>query len=160
MTFAANKLIKSRREALGLTDVQVAEATGLSIHEYGDIEQHADEIFTVTELRQVRKLAARVGIDLFQLFDLSCAFCEQSQSFQQEYSLPRNELIRRQRTALGLTQDQLGDQIGFDVVAIQDMETSEDFLEGWSFELIRDLAKILKTPVQVLLGVKCPKCNR
>jgi len=147
MTVTANKLIKSRREALGLTDVQVAEATGLSIHEYGDIERHADEIFTVTELRQVRKLATNVGIELFQLFDLNCAFCEQQQSSQQEYSLPRNELIRRQRTALGLTQDLLGDEIGFEVVAIQDMETREDFLEDWSFELIRNLAKILKTPV-------------
>jgi transcriptional regulator with XRE-family HTH domain len=93
----SHELIKSRRVSLGLTDVQVAEKTGVSIYEYGDIEQHIDEISTVTELGQVRRLCKALDLDMFQLVALDCAFCGQDQSFQRDYSGPRNELIRRQR---------------------------------------------------------------
>jgi transcriptional regulator with XRE-family HTH domain len=159
MTRIAHQLIKARREALGLSDVQVGERTGLSVYEYGDIEQYADEIFSVTDLRQVRVLCQVLGIDLFELFDLTCEFCGQNQ-LSTDYLLPRNELVRKQRLALGMSEEQLGDDIGFEARTVQYLEEDKDHLEGWSYELIEELAKLLKLPVQILLGVKCPICKR
>lgn len=158
MTRIAHQLIKARREALGLSDVQVSERTGLSVYEYGDIEQYADEVYSVTDLRQARVLCQVLGIDLFELFDLKCEFCGQAQ-LSANYSLPRNEVIRKQRLALGISEEQLGDDIGFEARTVQYLEEDKDHLEGWSFELIEELAKLLMLPLQVLLGVQCPTCN-
>lgn len=52
MTQTLNNHIRSQREALGLTEREVADKVGLSIYEYGDIEQYADELLTVTRLDQ------------------------------------------------------------------------------------------------------------
>jgi transcriptional regulator with XRE-family HTH domain len=159
MTRTAHKLIKARRESLGLSGVQVSKQIGLSVSEYGDIEQYEDELFTVTQLHQIRKLCDVFGVQLFQLLDLTCTFCGPV-PFLTDYLLPRNELVKRQRNSLGISQEALSDEIGFEMVAIENMELRDDFLENWSFELIAELAKILKLPVQVLLAVKCPQCKR
>lgn len=159
MMRTAHKLIKARREALELSCTQVSERIGLSASEYGDIEQYEDELFTVTQLHQIRKLCDVLGIQIIRLLDLTCSFCERT-PFSSEYLLTRNELIEKRRNSLGLSQEVLSDEIGFEVITIENMEVREDFLEGWSFELIAELAKILKIPVQVLLAVKCPKCKQ
>jgi DNA-binding XRE family transcriptional regulator len=75
-------------------------------------------------------------------------------------SVPRNELIRSHREAFGLTQDQLGDLMGFYSVAIVEMERDSDFLERWSIDLVVELAGYLGLPPQVLLGVRCKKCGK
>jgi hypothetical protein len=41
-------IIRAHRRHLGLSATQVAQEAGLSIYEYGDIEQHADEVAAVT----------------------------------------------------------------------------------------------------------------
>jgi len=69
-------------------------------------------------------------------------------------------MIRARRANLGLTQDQLGDLIGFETVAIVNMEKDPDFLESWSGELIVELAGYLEVPAQVLLGVRYSKCGK
>ena len=53
-----NKKIKSRREELGLDADDVADRIGLSSAEYYDIETYANEIFMVTELRELKKLCS------------------------------------------------------------------------------------------------------
>ncbi|MEN6374865.1 MAG: hypothetical protein ABFD75_08810 [Smithella sp.] len=61
-----NKKIKDRRMMLNLTDIEVAKQVGLSIHEYSDIEQHADEVFDVVKIRAVKNIE-RIGTVLFLL---------------------------------------------------------------------------------------------
>jgi transcriptional regulator with XRE-family HTH domain len=157
MNKSAHQEIRSRREALGLSDVQVAEMVGLSIDEYWDVEQHAHEIFGVTDLGEVRRLCEVLGFDVFQLLGVTCAFCEQSAQAH-DWSLPRNQLIRRQRIALGLSEEELAEEIGFEKRTVQYLEEESEHLEGWSYELIEDLARVLRIPLQVLLGARCPVC--
>lgn len=160
MPMEINEKIKLRRKKNGLTDLEVAAQVGLTIHEYCDVEWHPDEIFTVTELREVKKLCEVLQLEFLDLFDMVCAFCDESKPFPQEYLLPRNELLRTTRTRIGLSAEELGDRIGFEEVAIIQMERDPDYLETWSIDLIKALSNETGVPLQVLLNVKCRKCRR
>lgn len=153
-------MITARRVALGADEVEVAKDSGLSIYEYGDIEQYRDEIFEVTHLRQAKCLCDRLGLDIFEIFDMDCAFCADSAAYHDDYLLPRNELVQKRCAALGFSQEELGDLIGFETIAIVNMEKNPDFFEEWSFELVHNTALVLKVPDQIFLAIKCPKCGR
>jgi transcriptional regulator with XRE-family HTH domain len=154
------RVIKAARERLGLTLDDTATQSGLSWNEYFDVELHGDEAFTVVHLRHLKKLCEVLQLGLLNLFGIECAFCGRHEQAAAVPPVPRDKLIRTRREAFGLTQDQVGDLIGFETVAIVDMEKDPDFLERWSVELIVELAGYLELPVQVLLGVRCSKCGR
>lgn len=155
-----NKKIKVRRKELGLSDTEVAYKVGLSIYEYGDVEQHAHEIFRVTELRRVKEICQLLNYDFFELFDMKCFFCEEGKKYLEDYSLLRNELIHKRRMETGLSAEELGDRIGFEGTAVNEMEKDSEFLEKWPIDYIKDLSDVINVPLQVLLNVKCKKCGR
>jgi DNA-binding XRE family transcriptional regulator len=143
---------------LNLKDTQVAQRAGLSIDEYFDVELHPDEIYTVTPLGTVKNLAHVLGFDFMSLFEMPCPFCCGAIVLD-DYSLPRNVLIRKKRENKGLSADQLGDRIGFATVAVNNMEADPAFLETWALVYIQELAEAIDVPFQVLLAVKCTTCN-
>jgi DNA-binding XRE family transcriptional regulator len=155
-----NQTIREARTRLRLRDTDVAARAGLSIHEYCDVESYEDEAFRVVHLGKMRRLCDVLGLDILDLFAIGCASCGKREQVATGHQGPRDEMIRARRANLGLTQDQLGDLIGFETVAIADMETDPDFLETWSVELIVELAGHLELPAQVLLGVICKKCGQ
>ncbi len=150
--------IKAWREALGLTRTEVARSIGAESSYYG-IELHEDEVFA-TPLEQIKRLYQVLKRSLWDLFDLSCDFCSHATDFNSEYSLPRSELIRACRLAKGWSPSELGDLIGFCARAVEEMETDPDFLDSWSFDLVKELAVIIGVPLELLLGIKCPQCGR
>jgi transcriptional regulator with XRE-family HTH domain len=150
--------IKMRRKELGLTDVEASKETGLSIYEYGDIEQHADEIFAVTSLSKVKEILRILKLDFFELFEIHCVFCGESQACVKEYALARHELIRKRREGKGLSREELGNRLGFYEAEIENLETYPDHLETWPIDLIKSLATELNVPIQILLNLKCTKC--
>jgi DNA-binding XRE family transcriptional regulator len=155
-----NEKIKRRRKELGLSDTEVANKVGLSIHEYGDVEQHADEIFAVVELLRVKEICQMLKFDFFELFDMNCSFCREGNQHLESYSLPRNDLIRKRRIEMGLSVEELGDRIGFEETAVKDMEKDTDYLETWPINYVKDLSAITSVPFQILLNVKCAKCGK
>src|SRR6185295_7223992 len=112
-----NEKIESRRKELNLSDVQVAQRSDLSIDEYCDIEWHEDEIFTVTDLREIKKLCSTLKLDFLELFEVRCRFCDDMQPYLEAYYLPRNNQIAKRRQELNISQDELGDKIGFETIA-------------------------------------------
>jgi transcriptional regulator with XRE-family HTH domain len=159
MTEVSDK-IATRRKELGLTDTEVAQQSGLSIHEYCDIEQHANEIYTNVRIQAVKKLSDILRVDLLSLFEIPCAFCADDRNYTEEYSLPRNELIRKKREAKGLSTEELGDRIDFYGTEIEKLEAGPEYIESWPLEFIRKLADEIGVPLQILLSVKCMKCGR
>jgi DNA-binding XRE family transcriptional regulator len=155
-----NEKITQKRENLGMSDTYVSSKIGITIDEYFDIETYPDEIFTVTSLREVKSLLNLLSLDFFELFEIECAFCDQKKPFLEEYLLPRNELVKKRRLAKRMSTEELGDRIGFYEIAISNMEKDENFLEGWVIENITNLANELDIPIQILLGVKCKRCDR
>lgn len=59
--------IQKLREASGETESEVAEAVGLSIYEYGDLEAYDDEIINVLRFGTANKVAGHFGLSLIQL---------------------------------------------------------------------------------------------
>ena len=155
---APNQIIKRKRIAKGLGVQQVAALTGLSVHEYEDIEQHADEALGVVHLNKLKAVCAVLGLDLLSLSGTTCAFCE-GRADRDNWQSPRNIVIQRAREHLGLSKVELGDRIGFEEQAIVDMEQDPDYLEKWSVELIQELASILGVPIEVLLRYPCGNCG-
>jgi transcriptional regulator with XRE-family HTH domain len=156
-----NEQIKSRREELGLSDVDVARASGLTIDSYCDIESYSSELLTLVPLRNVKQLCTVLGVNLLDLLGVSCAFCEQPVPFQ-DYQSPRNELVRQHRAREGWSLEELFGRFKrmHWAEVEQELETNPDQLENWRLDMILELAEILRIPPQVLLGVRCPKCSR
>lgn len=156
----ANKHIEAQRLKLGLSEQQLAEALGMSVDAYCDIEWHDDELHKAVELQRVKKLSETLGIPIFELLAMQCPFCSKEAPYLDEYRLPRDELIKLLRQNAGLSQRELGDCSDFHDYAIEGMECDPDYLERSTIESICDLSVALKIPLQVLFGVRCPKCQR
>jgi transcriptional regulator with XRE-family HTH domain len=146
-----NEIIRTRRELMGITKEEVASYASISLMEYYDIEGYGDEAYTVVPLGVMRSICKRLNLDLLSLFGIEDANHANDEMDISLFKLPRNELILHSRTKLGLSQDDLGDRIGFETVAVEDMERDPDFLERWSIELIQNLANALEIPVYLLL---------
>ncbi|HSN11214.1 MAG TPA: helix-turn-helix domain-containing protein [Propionibacteriaceae bacterium] len=140
----ANDRIRETREAHGLSEAEVARRAGLSTAEYRDIEAYPDEPFRVVQLGKLRSLCAVLGVDPLELFG-------RPPGTEAPRSEARNELVRARRTALGLSQEQVADRIGFELSAIVDMENDAAFLDRWPMELVIEMAEILDLPPRVLV---------
>lgn len=154
-----NEMLLAERTKLGLTNAEVARRAGLSLDEYRDLEQHADEAVRVLHLRNLRLLCAVLGLDPLDLLGITCAFCAGTAADL----VPgggRHEVVRTRRVALGLSQEDLAEHIGFESGVVGDIERDPEYLEGWSAELVLSLARVLEVPPQVLLNVRCRRCGR
>ena len=70
----ANEVIRRARERLGLTAQEAAARAGLSVHEYGDLEQHADEVVSAVSLATVRRVCKTLNIALTDLLAAESLF--------------------------------------------------------------------------------------
>src|SRR6266545_1981642 len=109
-----SEAIRKARERLNLSEAGVAARTGLSPNEYFDLENHDDEAVDVVHLREVKKVAGVLHLDLLGLFGIRCMVCEHPEPPTPDPHVTRNELVRRTREAMGLSQDDLGDRVGFE----------------------------------------------
>lgn len=157
---SVNDTIRCKRLELCYSEGEVARVMGITIHAYCDMESYTEEITTVTQLKQIRKLVEFLELGFYQLFDIKCRFCSNDIEYNKDFGLARNELIKLKRLKTGLAPYQLGNKIGFYAKAVHDMENDPDFLESWSIELIQKLSDELKIPLQILLKISCKKCNR
>jgi transcriptional regulator with XRE-family HTH domain len=152
----ANEKIKNRRLQLGISEIEAAQKSGLSIGSYWHVESRDDEVFEVPHIKNLKQLFSVLELDPFEVFELECAFCSGA-PFLQEYLLPRSEIVRRHRLAKGWSREELGDKIGFYTVAIEAIETDAEYLDSWCVNLVREFASILDVPSQILLGIKCSR---
>ncbi|MEO8326333.1 MAG: hypothetical protein ABI618_10815 [Nitrospirota bacterium] len=139
-----NEKIKQARLSCGLSDVELASDLEITISEYMDIEFHEDELASVVDLHVVRQLCQILHLDAYDLLGIPKGdTCPTDQK--------RNELIISKMENLGISNEELADQIGFEVVAIEEMRADPDFFETWTVDLIKELAGALQLPIQSLL---------
>ena len=143
-----------------MSDRQVAEAVGIDLYSYGDIEWHADELCRAVPLCRIKKLSEVLDMDLFELVAVHCPFCVDKTAYLEAYRLPRNEQIKTARLSVGLSQKQFAERAEFSDVGLEEMERDPHFLDESTVESVQDLAAILNIPFQVMAGWKCPKCGR
>lgn len=150
-----NERIAERRRQLGLSDVEVAERAGLSIHEYGDLEQHAEESFEVVELRRLRAVCDILSLSLADLLPEGMLRCEPSETSISLDERGRNALVEARRKELDLSRQDLGDRLGFPAETVELMEEDPDFLEGWPIGYVLDVARELGIRLHLLLDLPC-----
>lgn len=149
--------IRSRREALGLTRKQVADEIGLGDYDYTDIELFDDELYTVIPLGLARKLCSLLGIDMFDLFAISCD-AEETRTDRRWRGMARNTMIAATRTDAAQSPREFSDRIGFDESEVAALENDPDRLDKWLTSLVVELAHELRLPVHWLLGLQCGGC--
>ena len=154
-----NKVIGSRRKELGLSEQQVADSIGVNLSSYLDIEWHEYELRKAVWLGKIKLLSQTLGLEMFELLSMECAFCDGSTAYLEEYRLPRHELIKVLREKEGLSQYELAERSDYYEKGIQAMEHDSEELERAFVEDVQDLVAPLKVPLQILLGVKCQKCG-
>lgn len=154
-----NERFRAQRTRLGLTEAEASGRAGLSLDEYRDVEQHKDEAAQVLHLGNLRLLCSVLGLDPLDLFGIPCAFCAGTDTGLGDRR-GREEVVRTRRVALGLSQADLAERIGFEAGVVNDIERDPEYLEGWSVELVLSLAQVLEVPPQVLLNVRCRRCGR
>lgn len=152
-----NERIQERREALGLSDVEVAQRAGLSIHEYCDVEGYPDEFTDVLSVDEAKRLAAVLGLDLLELVGLSCSRCEGESLDPDWLLLSPARLLRLRREELGLTREQVAAQAGWDdrgagLELLEDIDAS--FPGETNIDTVLALSRVLEVPADLLLGVQ------
>lgn len=130
----AKKLL-GQRQQLGLSDEHVARLVGLSIHEYGDVEQHADEFETAISVGSAKKICHVLGFGLRHLLGLPTQMPTDDRSL--------SELVSRQRENQGLSVEQLAERIGFSRETIEGIEANAAALDLLPLVVIYDLEDAL-----------------
>jgi len=126
--------IRDRRMKLGLQAAAAAERSGLSIYEYGDIEQHADEFETAISTGTARRVCHVLGLELRSLLGLPHVTSEHNNI---------SDVIRRARERKKLSQLQLADQIGFNEETVRSLESTAAFVDTLPLKVLYDLEDAL-----------------
>lgn len=129
------KAIRERRMNLGLQAAAAAERSGLSIYEYGDIEQHADEFETAISTGAARRVCHMLGLELRSLLGLPQATAESISNV--------SDVIRRARERKKLSPLQLADQIGFNEETVRSLESTAEFVDTLPLRVLYDLEDAL-----------------
>lgn len=137
-----NEIMKQRRLQLGMSDAEVAKASGLSVSQVGDVEQYEDELLSAITLSEARMLCAALAFSLHDALGIPSGA---------PLLGPRAQAVRLARMQKGLTVEQLGDLIGFEAEAITNIEASPDFVDELPGEVAMNLARILGLPATALL---------
>lgn len=125
------KAIRDRRIELGLRAVTVAERSGLSIYEYGDVEQHADEFETAISSGTARKVCHVLGLELRSLLGLPQLMSGEMKDV--------SDLIRIARGDRMLSQAELAERIGFTEETIHSLESTPEFVDSLPLTVLYEL---------------------
>ncbi len=161
MPHPAHLRLRAAREALGLSDAEVAGRTGLALADYADLEANPDALREAVDLRHLKRVCEVLGVDVWDLLGLACGYCRGKGPPARELTAPpRHELVRTRRAAVGLSRDALAARLDVRADAIDAMARDPNFLDTWPAAFVEDLARTLEVPVQALLDVPCPRCWR
>ena len=109
----ADRIRQARLQA-GLSDTEVARRVGLTVHTYFDLELTNDEAFTVVSLRHLVELGRILGTNPRVLF-LGC----EGEGVKQTVALADvSARLSKKMLEDGLTAEQLGDLIGWDITSL------------------------------------------
>jgi transcriptional regulator with XRE-family HTH domain len=133
-----NEYLRSRRNELGLSDIEVSAKSGLSIYEYGDLEAHSHEFYEQISMAQAKKICEVLKVNIRD-FVPECTSAVSSVPL-----LSRNLILSQERQRAGLTRKQLAEQIGYEVIAIEEAEASEENLDSMCLASVLDIANALK----------------
>lgn len=139
MTLPVHRLIRQRRQQLGIGEGEIARRIDVSVMEYHDVEAYEDELTMVLPLKNARALAAILGFDLASLYGLNVGAANQVAN-----NKPRHAIIAEARNRLGVSTKEMADGIGFDEVFVVRIENDASEFDDCPYEVLRIVASYLK----------------
>ena len=128
--------IRDARAQAGFNESEIARRMGISVDSYCDLENYDDEAFTVTTLRNLVALGRLVDVEPKSLLlGADGDHVEQTVTFRDIA-----QQLARKRAENGLTVEQMGEGIGFDLEALL---ASPEFLWDYSVEALYVICKSL-----------------
>jgi len=150
----AHEMIRQARERAGMTDIEAAARSNLSIYEYGDVESHSDEFISAIPLSAAKAICRGLHLDLAEMIMLEpIGGSDLRPDWPPDLAgLPRTMALRKRRESLGLSIAALADAIGFEDIAIEQAEAEKDYLETLPLQVLADLALRLQLPIGCLIA--------
>jgi transcriptional regulator with XRE-family HTH domain len=151
----ANEVIRRARERLGLTEQEAAARAGLSVDEYGDLEQHADEVVSAVSLATARRVCKTLNIALTELLaaESLLAAAKTTAGVQSPTARPRHKLVQQQRITKGASISDVANAIGFEDAAVKQGESTDDYLESLPIRVLIDWARYVDLDAGVMLAL-------
>jgi transcriptional regulator with XRE-family HTH domain len=137
-----NERLRQARKGLGKSEAEVADAMGISLSNYYDLEYCAEELPTVMTMKQLRNLSALLGITVRSLLgaerDQSIAFVDLA------------EIIRKYLAANRITASEFEDRAGWELRGVlEDPEAAWN----WTIVCLQDVCETLGIAWQDVLPV-------
>jgi transcriptional regulator with XRE-family HTH domain len=110
--------IKGLRERVGKSPDEVASLVGLSDMAYFDLESYEDELRTVLSLRQVKRLAAALGVATSALFVDDATPPNRSISHDELVTLVHRHL------ATGVSRETFEEEVGWELDSLFESEVA------------------------------------
>jgi transcriptional regulator with XRE-family HTH domain len=136
-----NTIIRNRRIRLGLTQHDLASACGMTKHEYRDLEDYDDEVYTVVRLAEIECVCSRIGIKLVDLFALT----------SNGKQLPIDIICRRMEEK-NISTKKLSDLIGIEESYIDSIKEDIVKIGGWVMDPVISLSSYLELNLGSLLN--------
>ena len=127
-------------------------------------------------LAEVKRLAEVLRVSLLDVLQVDCAYCGMhDKALIESGAFPRDALIKTRRAERGMSKDELFARAGwsewFDdhrdekwaqamMCEYEAIEDGPDRVDELCFADVRTLAEVLRLPLHLLLGVRCPACGR
>jgi transcriptional regulator with XRE-family HTH domain len=135
--------IQALRLEAGRSEQELAVELGLTIHSYGDLERHDEELESAVSIAQALKLAKLLNTDLLTLLG--------------ETEIPVKMPIARVRSALNAqlgnsaeAKELMDDTLNWDLGPF--LEGSEEWTTVYTIDFVRRLAAAIEVDWQVLLA--------
>jgi DNA-binding XRE family transcriptional regulator len=153
MTPHIGQVIRRAREALGLEAALCATEVGLSDMHYYDLEAYDHEFFDNISLGTARRLCDLLGLDVLELTaaHVNGTIRERSPATNAMFH-SRHALISKTRLGLNLTEESLGDAIGFETITVRQLERTPDFIESLPIRVVVNTAIALGLDPGLLIG--------
>lgn len=136
-----NTIIKDKRISLGLARNDLAKACGMTEHEYRDLEDYDDEIYTVVQLAEIDCVCSRLGINIVDLFGYSSI----------KDLLPQDVIHKRMKEK-NISTIELSNLIGIEESYIDNIKKDIANLGVWVMDPILSLSKHLELNLGSLLN--------
>lgn len=144
------KFIEQKRSALGISDEVFMRALGLSSMELYDLEAYEDELMSVFSLAHARAVSSILGMPIADLLE-TCGWISNGTDSAATPET-RSDMIAKAQLRCGLTDDELADAIGFDVVVVTKLKMAPSFIETLPLRTILELATALNLHPRHLLA--------
>jgi len=143
-----NDRIREARLNLGYAEIALAQRSGLTVYELGDVEARPDEFLTSITSQSAIRLCKELKLSPGELLELSGA--------REPVSKKLSAYVQEVRPQAKLTPAQLDDLLGYEQGFVEKVESGAVDLKDYPLELAMDIADRTHSPrVAMLRALEC-----